>query len=69
MDNASDINYNIAQPYCWVEGRGDRHMEREREEARPSPAPETGVQVLEEPRVGAGGKTCAVGGGVIAAVC
>lgn len=41
----------------------------QREESRPSPAPETGIQVLEEPMLGAGGKTCAVGGGVIAAVC
>ena len=40
-----------------------------REEARPSPSPEPGVQVLEEPRIGAGGKAGAVGGGIIAAVC
>ena len=40
-----------------------------REEARPLPSPEPGVQVLEEPRIGTGGKAGAVGGGVIAAVC
>lgn len=40
-----------------------------REEVRPSPSASTGTQVLEEPRLGIGGKSCAVGGGIIAAVC
>lgn len=40
-----------------------------REEARPSPSPAPGTQVLEEPRIGASGKVTAVGGGIIAAVC
>ncbi len=40
-----------------------------REEPRTSPSPEPGIQVLEEPRIGTGGKATAVGGEVIAAVC
>jgi hypothetical protein len=40
-----------------------------REATAPSPAPSPGTQVLEEPRITKTGKSCAVGGGVIAAVC